>query len=137
MNILLDTHVWIWFMKGDKTQLKPSAIKLIENALLERTAYLASISVWELGMLYQKNRIKMNEPLSVWVERCCAKAGFNTINLENDVAIESTQLPAEFHGDPADRMLIATARQHGLTLITRDKLMQKYGKQGHLQVLSA
>jgi len=135
MSILLDTHIWLWFVSGDKENVKPKEIKLIEECLSNRTACLSSISIWELSMLYVKKRILIQEPLSQWVDACFKEFGFHSVELNNAIAMESCLLPDNFHGDPADRMIVATARVHGLTLLTKDDKIKKYAKLGHVRVI--
>ncbi len=118
-GILLDTHTWIWLCQGS-TELSEDAIKLIDKNAQEGKVYIAAISVWELSMLVAKNRITITKPLNQWVKEVLAQPGMNLYSLTPEIAIESSFLPGSFHGDPADRIIVATARIGDLTLLTRD-----------------
>lgn len=132
--IVLDTHIWIWLAEGDSS-LKQSAKKLIEKSSLEAKILLPAISIWELAMLIQKERITLNSPMQQWIETASTLPGLEISPLSADVSIESCQLPGELHSDPADRMIVATARINNATLITRDKQILDYGKQGYVSVV--
>lgn len=132
--LLLDTHTWVWFMQGSD-KLKPAAINKIEAEIQSRTVHIAAISQWELAMLLQKSRIILNEPALVWMQSAIEKLHLKVLPLTADIAIESTELPGEFHGDPADRMIVSTARIHQLTLLTRDAKMLQYAQEKHVRAL--
>lgn len=134
--LLLDTHVWVWFLQGNK-KINPLVIKSIDAAIGKRELFIAAISSWELAMLIKKSRIILNKPIALWIAEALDKLHIKVIPLSTEVAIESTDLPGEFHGDPADRMIIATARLHHLTVVTRDAAILHYGKSKHVRVLEA
>jgi PIN domain nuclease of toxin-antitoxin system len=133
-GILLDTHIWIWFMEGDKS-LKPASRRLIDQAAQDGSVYVSSISFWEIAVLEAKERIKLARPCLEWIQASAELLGLQTIELTPKVAVESYQLPGDFHGDPADRIITASARVEGLTLMTKDKAILKYAKQHHVQVV--
>jgi PIN domain nuclease of toxin-antitoxin system len=133
--LLLDTHIWLWYAKGDADRLPPSSVKKLEQARREDGLRVSSISVWEVGVHHAKGRIQLPAPLRDWVRRALAPAGISLLPLDGDIAAESTLLPGEPHGDPADRFLIAAARTKGLVLATRDEAIIKYGDAGHVRVL--
>jgi PIN domain nuclease of toxin-antitoxin system len=97
---------------------------------------VSAISVWEIGALSARGRIRLSIPLHDWAEKALAVPGFRFAPLDAAAAAESTLLPGEPHGDPADRFLIATARTMGLALATRDEHILAYGKLGHLRVVA-
>src|SRR3990167_3173963 len=109
MSILLDTHVWIWLVKGDVT-VKPSIRKIIENAYEEGNLAISTISVWEIAMLVSKKKLILSLPTLDWIHRAVRVTRSELIGLSAEVAVESCQLPNEFVGDPADRIIVATAR---------------------------
>ena len=96
---------------------------------------MSSISVWEIGIQNAKGRVQLSTPLRDWVGGALAPAGISLLPLDADIAAESTLLPGEPHGDPADRFLIAAARVKGLVLATRDRAIIDYGEAGHVRVL--
>jgi PIN domain nuclease of toxin-antitoxin system len=133
--LLLDTHIWLWYAEGDAERLPPSSVKKLEVARKEEGLLVSAISVWELGMHVAKGRIQLPVPLRDWVDQALAPPGLRLLPLDAAAAIESTLLPGELHGDPADRFLIASARTEGAALATRDRHILQYGKAGFVRVL--
>jgi PIN domain nuclease of toxin-antitoxin system len=133
--LLLDTHIWLWYAEGDANRLPLASVKKLEQARREDGLRVSSISVWEVGIQHAKGRIHLSTPLRDWVRRALAPAGISLLPLDADTAAESTLLPGEPHGDPADRFLIAAARTKGLVLATRDEAIIEYGDAGHVRVL--
>jgi PIN domain nuclease of toxin-antitoxin system len=88
-------------------------------------------------MLCVKGKISLSTPVNEWVKQALALPGLHLQALDAETALESTQLPAKPHGDPADRFLIATARMHDLCLVTADGKILDYGKAGYVQTLAA
>ncbi len=132
--LVLDTHTWVWFIQGSE-KLKAPTIKMIESAIKTRTLYVAAISQWELAMLIKKSRIILNEPALSWMQNAMQSLNLKILPLTADIAIESTELPGEFHGDPADRMIVASARIHQLTILTRDAKILEYAKEKHVRAI--
>ena len=131
---VLDTHVWIWIMEGLKSDLSNATVKAIEEAGGRAELALAAISVWELGMLEARGRITLSRSIDEWVRAALTAPGLRLVDLTPEIALESTRLPGNPHGDPADRMIIATTRVLGATLITCDDQILAYGASGHLSV---
>lgn len=127
---LLDTHIWLWYAEGDSDQLKRAAIKRLEEMRRGEGLWVSAISVWELGILAAKGRVQLSVPLRDWVDRALRAPGVYLASLDALSAVESTLLPGELHGDPADRFLIATARTQGKFLATRDRAILHYAEQG-------
>jgi len=134
--IVLDTHIWIWAVTGDQT-IGQSVRQKIRTCLKRGSVLVAAISVWEVGMLWKKNRIQLKEPLPDWVKSSFKNSGFLLAPITDDIALESCLLPGTFHSDPADSIIVATARLAKATLLTRDSLILAYGKAGHVDVHSA
>ena len=130
-GILLDTHAWIWLFNGS-TELSQNAIEQVDLAGSQGKAFISAISVWELSMLVVKNRITLSKPIHQWVEDCFSQPGLNLSIMSPEIAIESSFLPGVFHGDPADRIIVATARINDLILLTRDKKILNYGEQSYV-----
>jgi PIN domain nuclease of toxin-antitoxin system len=135
--LLLDTHIRIWLLNGDPALRGSPALPAIEAAAQQAQIGVAVISVWEVGMLEAKSRIVLPMDGRLWVEKALGAPGVRLIPLSPDIAMQSTRLPGTFHGDPADRMLVATARCEGCVLVTRDQRILDYGAQGLLRVLAA
>jgi PIN domain nuclease of toxin-antitoxin system len=98
---------------------------------------VSAISVWEVGMLEAKGRVRFTVEVGEWVRRALAAPGVHLAPLTPEIALDSTRLPEPVHGDPADRILVATARRMGATLVTRDTKILDYGRQGLLSVIDA
>lgn len=136
-RILLDTHVWIWMVSGETDRIAPAAMEQIRRGAARGRLLVSAISVWEVAMLQAKGRIGLAVELEEWVRRGLSAPGLRLAELSPEVLVESTRLPGEVHGDPADRMLIATARRLGASLATRDGTILSYARGGHLAVLDA
>jgi PIN domain nuclease of toxin-antitoxin system len=133
--IVLDTHVWLWVVEGDRSQLAPQATQEIDNASRRGDLLVSAISVWEVAMLEAKRRISLSHPVDNWVRSALRAPGCQLLPLTPEIAIESTRLPASAHGDPADRILIASSRVTGARLATRDRSILDYARGGHVATL--
>jgi PIN domain nuclease of toxin-antitoxin system len=133
---VLDTHVWIWVVEGDRTALSAPAIEAIETAARGGAVRVSPISVWEVAMLEAKGRISLSRPLDDWIQAALHAPGIRLLPLTPEIAIESTRLPGAPHGDPADRMLMASARHLGGRLATCDRQILDYSDSGQLKVLN-
>jgi len=132
--LVLDTHVWIWMMEGLKSDLSSATVEAIEEAGGRSELALAAISVWELSMLEARGRLTLSRSIDEWVRAALTAPGLRLADLTPEIAVESTRLPGIPPGDPADRMIIATTRVLGGTLITCDDQILTYGASGHLSV---
>lgn len=132
--LLLDTHVWLWFALGNGDRLDEAACQQIEDAAYGGRLAISAITVWEIGMLDAKGRITLGAPCEKWVATALALPGLRLVGLEPDIAVASTRLPGEFHPDPADRILVATARALDATLATADERIINYSRAGYLKV---
>jgi PIN domain nuclease of toxin-antitoxin system len=133
--LLLDTHVWLWYAEGVADRLRPASIRKLEEARRGDGLVVSAISVWEIGMHAARGRIQLAVSLRDWVERALTAPGIRLAPVDAAVAAESTLLPGEPQGDPADRFLIATARTLGVALATRDEGILAYAKQGFLRAV--
>jgi len=127
--LVLDTHTWLWFVDGNTT-LKPKVVSAITFAAMSGSLLIPAICVWEIAMLQMKGRLTLNKPLAEWVVQALALSGTILAPLTSEISIESCMLPGAFHSDPADRMIVATARVEGATILTRDRRIVEYGQQG-------
>lgn len=123
--ILLDTHVWVWYI-DNPSQLSEKALAAIESEVHSGPLLISSISTWEIYMLEKKKRLAFKIPAESWVKKCERLSLFRFIPVNNDIALISVNLPEPFHPDPADRIITATAKHHGATLITKDRKLLNY-----------
>ena len=136
-KFLLDTHIWIWYAKGDRQRLSNKSVNQLQTWDEQGALFLSVMSVWELGLLDAKHRIHLGRPISEWIDTFFARTHFQIIGLDIPIALDANQLPGSFHPDPIDRILIATTRHHELTLITEDKKILDYAQQGYVRASSS
>jgi len=122
--ILLDTHVWWWALNEPK-KLSNKAYKIIKESPPNQRA-IASISMWEFAMTACTGKVEINIPPDQWLEYAVNKTGLEVYDLNPKIATESCNLPGEFHKDPADRIIVATARINDISLITKDRKIIDY-----------
>ena len=122
--ILLDTHAWIWSHSATKL-LSDDVKNLIKKSRTDQRA-IASISIWEFAMMVAKGRIKVKIEPKRWLNNAIGNSGLLVIELTPEIAVESCNLPGGFHKDPADQIIVATARTHNLTLLTKDRKILEY-----------
>ena len=123
--IVLDTHAWIWYIDAPET-LSPRALSAIEQARRDKSVFVSCISAWEIHMLAQRGRLRLSVEPQVWVSRCERLSFFRFLPVDNEIARLAVNLPGEFHADPADRFIVATARYLGAPLATKDAKIQGY-----------
>lgn len=128
LPLLLDTHIWIWAAEQRESELPARVLKLIDSASRNNLVLISAISMWEVAMLAERNRIALSaEPLQ-WIEKAANIPGVQIIELTPRIAVGSTRLPGNPHADPADRILMATARDTGARLVTCDKRILRYAE---------
>jgi PIN domain nuclease of toxin-antitoxin system len=127
---LLDTHIWLWYTEGAEDQLKPATIERLDDMRYGEGLWVSAVSVWEVCVLAAKGRVQLSVPLRDWVDRALEVPGVYLAPLDALCAVESTLLPGQLRGDPADRFLVATARTQGKILATRDRPLLDYAKRG-------
>jgi PIN domain nuclease of toxin-antitoxin system len=131
-NYLLDTHVWLWLAVGD-LRISAEIVGLLEKASSEGRLHMCQISLWELAMKEAQGKIKLSRSLKSWILE--NTQGISIVDMPLEISIEATRLPGEFHKDPADRIIVATARHKGFVLVTGDGLILKYAQDGNVAVL--
>lgn len=134
--ILLDTHVLIWAFENDP-HLGRKAAKSIEAATKASEAGFAAITVWEIALLTEKGRLALSRDVEHWIGAALDFDGLRLMELLPAIAIGSNRLPGSFHADPADRMIVATARHHDMTLLTADAAILRYAAAGHIRAVDA
>lgn len=120
--IVLDTHAWIWLL-SDPDELGRTGRAALRR---DRVRGVAAISCWEVAMLAARGRITLDRDPVAWMEDALAAERLELLPLTPAVAAASAAL-ADFHGDPADRLIVATALTHGATLLTRDERIRESG----------
>ena len=135
--LLLDTHVWIWLMEGAEKELGRRTRAALQRGSSEGRLLVSVISVWEVAMLCAKGRLRFSLDLEEWVHRALHGPGISLTDLTPQIAIDSAILPGSVQGDPADRILIATGRRTGASIVTRDEGILAYAAGGFLFALDA
>ena len=131
---LLDTCAMVWMAEG--SQMSDSVMDIIDDAGLGKVVLRVSpISAWEIGLLVAKGRLTMRTKPIVWFQTFCELPGIELAELNTDILIDSSFLPGKLPSDPADRIIISTARTGGMTIVTRDKKILSYAAQGNVFAL--
>lgn len=125
-KLLLDTHVWVWSVLGN-TKLLKSFQTHLNQALAFQNVFLSPMSIWEIGMLAEKGRLNFGMDVLEWVNQVLNSASWQVTPITAQIAIRSTRL--NVHGDPVDRILLATASELRATLVTCDKKLLLYGNE--------
>jgi PIN domain nuclease of toxin-antitoxin system len=124
LSVLLDTHVWLWWLIGQSSLPERERMSL-DLIAARRELCLSAISLWEAQMLHAKRRIELPLPFAEWLRRAAAPGVVRVLPLDTEVVIALDALPVSFHGDPADRLIVATARVHRLPLATHDDRIRR------------
>lgn len=133
--ILLDTNVLLWRAEEDK-RLSKQAVRTIDQAVDRNEAYVSAISLWEIAMLIRKQRITFGQPLREWSRIAFGSNGLRLVPVDESIAIDAGELES-IHGDPGDRVVIATARILACPLLTADRAILAYAASGNLQAIDA
>lgn len=125
MRTLLDTHAWLWWASEDR-RLSARAKTAIEKSRREDTLLVSMISIWELAKKIEKDQLVLDRPLDDWLDTATAMPGLHLAELTRPILVESCRLAHPFPGDPADQILVATARHDGAVLVTKDRRLRGY-----------
>lgn len=134
--LLLDTHVWLWLVQGDPT-LSPGTRQAIQEAARRGAFLISVISIWEVAMLSSRNRLALDRPVAAWIEGAIARSGAAVEPLSPEILVDACHLPGRFRSDPADEIIVATARVSGAVLMTRDRRILDYAGSGRLAAVPA
>lgn len=129
--VLLDTCALIWL--ASRAPIAPDALEAILHAAGRDGVHVSPVSAWEIGMLNRRTPFRPDP--ATWFSTFMAGPGLLPAPFTADIAIAASELPEPLHRDPADRLLIATARRLGLPLVTRDERILAYGRAGHVAVI--
>ena len=121
---LLDTHVWLWWLLGSP-RLPAKERTALDRLGSRGRVRLAAVSLWEAQMLHAKGRLTLDRAFDVWIREAAAVGVVEVVPLDVEVVIALADLPMTFHGDPADRLIVATARAHRLSLATHDRAVRR------------
>ncbi len=120
MTALLDTHVLVWWLNGSD-RLSSAQREVVASASAESPLLVSEISLWEVATLHSLGRIELTIPLRSWLDKAVAPPLVRRHGISPAVAAELATLPNSFHRDPVDRILVATARVFGATLLTQNR----------------
>lgn len=135
--ILADTHVVVWAVEEDK-RLGRNAIRLLNEAAEGDDLFISVITCWEIALLAERGKLALSLEVGLWLERNLNRPGVRWTQLEPAISVDSVRLPGNFHSDPADRWLVATARHFGIPLLTADRAILAYSNdQGHVATVDA
>lgn len=122
--IVLDTHVWIWWVSGSD-RLAPAQREALEQGETGGIG-VSAISCWEVAKLVELGRLELDRPVADWLREALRYPGVRLLALTPDIAVASTTLPGDFHRDPADQIIVATARLAESPLLTSDRAIVDY-----------
>lgn len=131
-RFLLDTHVWLWYGLRNP-RLKAPARDAIERAVKTGGLAVSIMSLWEISLLESRGQITLGIPVEEWLQEALKLPNLKVLPLELPIVLDAHRLPGNFHADPADRLIVATTRHHRLALITEDRKILDYARQGHLR----
>ena len=123
--IVLDTHIWLWWISNPEN-LSTAANQAIDQAITEDGIIISSISTWEVALLVDKERLKLSIDIRDWVRKTESLPFVRFMPVDNTISLRSVTLPGQFHPDPADRIITATAMTMGLPLVTKDDKIISY-----------
>jgi PIN domain nuclease of toxin-antitoxin system len=135
MQLLLDTHMLVWLLEDSARIAEPIHAQLQQGADEDRL-FVSAITPWEIAMLVAKGKLRLSRDVAEWISAALSLPGIHLEPLSPAIAVASTRLPWECHGDPADRILLATARHLDATLVTADSQILDYGTLGFVKCIS-
>lgn len=121
--IILDTHIWVWWVNGGH-QLPADYLAYIQGEAVN-CLRVSAISCWEVAKLVELNRLQLTIPVDQWLTQAL-RAPVQLLPISPEIAVGSSQLPGSFHRDPADQLIVATARLCDCPLVTQDRLIRAY-----------
>jgi PIN domain nuclease of toxin-antitoxin system len=134
--LLLDTHTLLWMVEGHP-RLGIEASKALNRAARQDCIAVSAITPWEIAVLVSKKRIDLHQDPLEWLSAALLLPGVHLVPLEPEISVASTRLPFDMHADPADRILVATARHLGAVLATADRTLLDLARKGHFKTLNA
>lgn len=129
--VVLDTHALVWWASGD-AQLSGAAREAIERERQGGEVLVSAISAWEVAMLVRAQRLALTMDAEAWLDTVAQVPGLRFVPVDVRISVQSVELPGDFHKDPADRLIVATARHFGTPLVTADLKIRSYA---HVQTV--
>ncbi|MCB9537255.1 MAG: type II toxin-antitoxin system VapC family toxin [Myxococcales bacterium] len=123
--IVLDTHAFLWWLHAPG-KLSKAAREAIHRSVETDEVRLSAISIWEVAVKHALGKLTLPTTLRAWHAHATTFPGYRMVPVDGDLAIESVELPGELHRDPADRLIVATARRLDARLVTKDKKLVDY-----------
>lgn len=124
MTILLDTQTWVWWSTQSERLSRHHQLAI--EAVEAQGIAVSAFSVWEVAMLVVKGRLDLKMPVQTWMDEMLSIPTLHVLPATPQILLNSTLLPGQFHPDPADRIIVATARTFNLQLLTTDQLILDY-----------
>jgi PIN domain nuclease of toxin-antitoxin system len=124
--IVIDTHILLWWFSGDEARLSTPALRAIESEREKGTIFVSSATAWEIAVLTSRKRIGLSSDVFEWLETVGRAAAIKFVPIDNEIAVRSTRLGDDFHKDPGDRFIVATAQKLGAPLVTADEKIRRY-----------
>ncbi|MGD0860222.1 MAG: type II toxin-antitoxin system VapC family toxin [Terracidiphilus sp.] len=134
-SILLDTCAALWLMGGEPIS-QESRKAILSAGAAHVGVYVSPFSAWEIGTLIAKQRLQLTLSPEIWFERLLAMPGVRLAELTPMILLASTALPGSPPADPADRIIAATARVQGFVVVTRDRKLLDYAREGHIRAIA-
>jgi PIN domain nuclease of toxin-antitoxin system len=135
LPLLLDTCAAIWFAQDD--EMSDAAYEALDHSFdIGAPVYVSPITAWEIGLLAARGRLGPLIAPQLWFRRLMSITGMALAEMSPEVLMASSYLPGKLPRDPADRILVATAREYGFQLMTRDRRILQYAEQGHIQAIA-
>jgi PIN domain nuclease of toxin-antitoxin system len=124
--ILLDTHALIWWVNGSNRLSAPARTAIENERNTKGTILVSAISAWEIAMLVDKGRLTLDRDVADWLDQADLIEGLELVAMDREIGIQSVFLPGDFHKDPADRIIVATARKFASPVVTADERIIAY-----------
>ncbi|MFH1813052.1 MAG: type II toxin-antitoxin system VapC family toxin [Pseudomonadota bacterium] len=124
--IVLDTHALLWWANGERAQLSAAAASAIDAELDGGQILVSSMSAWELAMLVERGRVALSMDIASWLDTLSRIDAVQMVPVDSEIAVKSAQLPGDFHKDPTDRIIVATARKFAAPLVSADEKIRSY-----------
>lgn len=124
--IVLDTHALLWWANGESAQLSAAATSAIDAEMDGGQILVSSMSAWELAMLVERGRVALSMDIASWLDTLSQIDAVQMVPVDSEIAVKSVQLPGDFHKDPADRIIVATARKFAAPLVSADEKIRSY-----------
>ena len=134
--IIVDTHVLIWAVDDDP-RLGSGGRAAVDGSRSADGIGVSAITPWEIALLTDKGRLRLGRDVASWLDAVLDLPGIQLMPILPAIAIDSVRLPGSFHADPADRLIVATARHHHAPVLTADRAILEYGAGGHVGTIDA